>query len=271
MGPGDLARRMALLQQWMGREIAARQTVLFPDRHWPAPRSIADATVVIDPYNDKLYPSVNTNHVEHLGTSGLASRHILCEIIDLYRASDVSRFFVYLSPSRQAPDVEVWLRQFGMAKVVELSVLSRPVEAIQRPVCPFDIRVCLPAQADDLRKVVGEADDFGYSPGTVDMLGSPSFYSFLATEGGEPAASGSLYVHEGLGYLGNGKTLEPFRNQGAQSALIAARVSLAFALGCTDVVSETYRFLETSYKNLKRAGFAELYSRSIYKWEEPPT
>jgi GNAT superfamily N-acetyltransferase len=74
-------------------------------------------------------------------------------------------------------------------------------------------------------------------------------------------------VQMDFGYLGNGKTVERFRRQGAQSALIGARLELANTLGCSDAVSETYRFLESSYRNLQRAGFVELYARSIYRWE----
>lgn len=269
MTPEHLAQKLASLQQWMGSEIAARQAALYPETPWAAPRSIADATVVVDPQNDKLYPSVNPNHVEHLGTSGLASRQILAEIVDLYRSAGADRFFVYLSPSGQTEEIEAWLVESGFGKMVELSVLWRQAQVVQRPVSGFEIRICLEMHANELRQVVAEEnDDFGYSPATLDMLGTADFYTLLATEGFEPAATGSLYVHEQIGYLGNGKTLEPFRNRGAQSALIAARISLASVVGCTDAVSETYRFLETSYRNLIKAGFVDLYSRAIYKWED---
>jgi hypothetical protein len=236
------------------------------------PRLIADATVVIDPHNAKAYPSTNTNHVEHLGTSGLADRRILDEIIDLYRSSGVSRFFVYVSPSPQAAELEGWLQSAGMEKTVELSVFWRTTEGLEQPATPFDLRVCREADGDKLRQVVNaEGDPFFSNAGTVDMLGTPGFHAFLACLEDRPAAMGSLYIQKDLGYLGNGKTLEPYRRQGAQSAIIAARVALAAERGCTDVVGETYWFLESSYRNLCRAGFTELYTRPIYRWEAEPS
>jgi hypothetical protein len=155
-----------------------------------------------------------------------------------------------------------------MEKTVELSVLWRSVDSLNPFDSGFDLRLCNESDADLLRQVVAvDGDPFGYTAGTLDMLGEPRFFTVLATKCGQPAATGSLYIQNELGYLGNGKTLEVFRRQGAQNALIATRVSMAAALGCLDVVSETYRFLESSYRNLIRAGFVELYARSIYRWE----
>jgi hypothetical protein len=260
------------MQQWMGREIACRQAVLNPDKPWPLPRVIADATVVIDPLNAAEFPSANTNHVEHLGTSGLASKAILDGIIDLYRSSGVSRFFVYVSPSQQAAELEGWLMEAGMEKTVELSVSWRPVSQTGKQPTPFEVRLCKECDAELLRHVLSaDGDLFGSTAGTVDMLDQSHFYTLLASKDDAPAATGSLYIQRELAYLGNGKTLGPFRRQGAQSALIAARVDLAVELGCKEVVGETYRFLGSSYNNLVRAGFQELYSRAIYRWETGST
>ena len=100
MSPEVLAQRLASLQQWMGRGITEISPDVASSGYALAfmPRVIADATVVIDPLNTKAYPSTNCNHVEHFGTSGLAAKRILAEIIELYRCASVSRFFVYVSP-----------------------------------------------------------------------------------------------------------------------------------------------------------------------------
>lgn len=266
MNPELLAVKLASLQHWMGREIALRQTLLYPDKPWPVPRMIADASVVIDPGNSAEYPSLNPNHVEHFGTSGLAGKQILDEIIDLYRGAGCARFFVYVSPSRQAPDLERWLQSAGLEQVVELAVMWRAAEQVGNLPSPFDLRACLAEEADLLHDFVLD-DPFRSVSATLDMLGEPGFHTLVATKCGKPASTGSLYVQRDLGYLGNGKTLESYRKQGGQSALISARINLAATLGCRDVVSETYWFLPSSYDNLLRAGFEELYSRSIYRWE----
>ena len=99
------------------------------------------------------------------------------------------------------------------------------------------------------------------------MLGEPQFYTLLATKCGQPAATGSLYLQKDLGYLGNGKTMESFRRQ-SSPVWSLSRPRLQYGGGTrisADVVGETYKFLESSYRNLIRLGFVELYSRAIYR------
>jgi hypothetical protein len=36
--------------------------------------------------------------------------------------------------------------------------------------------------------------------------------------------------------------------------------------GCPILVSETLHMLEHSYRNLRRAGFAEIYEKEVYEW-----
>ena len=37
-------------------------------------------------------------------------------------------------------------------------------------------------------------------------------------------------------------------------------------LGCAVLVSETLSMLEHSYRNLRRAGFEEIYDKEVYEW-----
>ena len=55
----------------------------------------------------------------------------------------------------------------------------------------------------------------------------------MAFDGARPVAIGALAVFEGVGYLTAAATAEADRKRGAQSALIAARIDRARALGCT--------------------------------------
>ena len=88
----------------------------------------------------------------------------------------------------------------------------------------------------------------------VALTARPEFDLFLAFHGDSPVATGLLCVDGGLGYLGMAVTLPEYRGQGAQSALIAARMRRAAERGCRYVYSETYKtILAGSYRNLKRA------------------
>lgn len=101
------------------------------------------------------------------------------------------------------------------------------------------------------------------------VIGRPGWHHYLAWDGATPIAVAALHVEDGAGWLGWGGTLEAHRGRGAQSALIAARVHDAIALGCRWIVSETADDLpkkpNPSFRNLARAGFHLLYRRPSYE------
>ena len=71
---------------------------------------------------------------------------------------------------------------------------------------------------------------------------------------------------DGLGYLTFAGTVKSERRRGAQSALIAHRVAVAQALGCTRIVSRTLTMLEDSLANLQRGGFREVFEQEVYEY-----
>jgi hypothetical protein len=87
----------------------------------------------------------------------------------------------------------------------------------------------------------------------------------VAFDGDDPAATGALYVDGDVGWLSLGATLPEHRRKGAQGALLAERIRIAPALGCTALVTETGEAVEgrpsNSYRNILRAGFAEAFVR----------
>jgi GNAT superfamily N-acetyltransferase len=91
---------------------------------------------------------------------------------------------------------------------------------------------------------------------------------FVAYDGDAPAATGALYIAQGVGWLGIAATLPEYRRRGAQSALLSTRILAAAAAGCIVVVTETGELLEGkpsgSYRNILRAGFELDYVRPNY-------
>lgn len=108
----------------------------------------------------------------------------------------------------------------------------------------------------------------GFGDWLAKLPGRAGWHCFLAYAGGEPAASGSLYVHEEVGWLGIAATRPDFRRRGAQGAILAARIRRAAELGCTLVVTETGDLVDdrpsSSYRNILRAGFEPRYLRANY-------
>jgi hypothetical protein len=88
----------------------------------------------------------------------------------------------------------------------------------------------------------------------------------MAFDGSRPVAIAALCMFEDIGYLMAAATVESDRMRGAQQALTAARAAQAERLGCAVLVSETLSMLEHSHRNLRRAGFEEIYDKEVYEW-----
>ena len=85
---------------------------------------------------------------------------------------------------------------------------------------------------------------------------------FVAIVNGVPAACGSLNLVDGVGWLGGAATLQEFRGQGLQQALLVYRLHLAHKLGC-DFAACTAVPDGQSARNLERLGFQLLYTQTV--------
>ncbi len=117
-------------------------------------------------------------------------------------------------------------------------------------------------QIESARDYLGET----MWPEYVRLAGKEGFFHYMAFEEDRPVAIAALAVFEDLGYLMAAATAESHRRRGAQQALIAKRIERAEQAGCSLQVSETLYILEHSYRNLRRAGFREVYEKEVYEW-----
>jgi ribosomal protein S18 acetylase RimI-like enzyme len=126
-------------------------------------------------------------------------------------------------------------------------------------------------RAEDFGRVVAGAFQMPdwTIPLAANVVGRPNWSCCVAYAGDTPAGAGSLFVHEGVGWLGFGATLPAFRGRGAQSAILAARIEDARRQGCSLVVTETGELQKgrasASYRNILRAGFREAGVRPNYR------
>ncbi|HMJ16195.1 MAG TPA: GNAT family N-acetyltransferase [Polyangiaceae bacterium] len=94
------------------------------------------------------------------------------------------------------------------------------------------------------------------------------WYCFLARDAGRAIAAASLFVDGDVGYLQAAATSAECRGRGAQSALIAHRLRLAFSLGCRTLYTETGVAIpgepNPSERNLLRFGFKPLAVRQNF-------
>jgi GNAT superfamily N-acetyltransferase len=96
-------------------------------------------------------------------------------------------------------------------------------------------------------------------------VGRSGWTCFMAFDGETPIATAALFVDGSSGWLGIGATLPSYRRQGAQSALLAARISRAAKEGVRILTTETGvphpGEPGPSYGNIQRAGFGIAYLR----------
>jgi GNAT superfamily N-acetyltransferase len=89
-------------------------------------------------------------------------------------------------------------------------------------------------------------------------------FPFLAEAGGHAIAAGALTIHEGVALLAGASTRPGARGQGAQSALLEARLRYAVEKGC-DLAMMAAQPGSASQRNAERNGFRIAYTRA--KWE----
>jgi GNAT superfamily N-acetyltransferase len=102
------------------------------------------------------------------------------------------------------------------------------------------------------------------------LVGLPGWHCFLAWSGrDEPAGCGALYLEGRLAWLGMAATRPSHRRQGAQIAVLLARIEAARALGADALYTETGAAAADgpgpSYRNILRAGFRESYLRANWQ------
>ena len=96
----------------------------------------------------------------------------------------------------------------------------------------------------------------------------PRMVSFLVERDGEPIATGSLAIHEGVALLAGASTIPARRGLGAQALLLAARLEEARRRGC-ELAMMVATPGSTSQRNAERRGFRVAYTRSKWRLHRP--
>lgn len=95
-------------------------------------------------------------------------------------------------------------------------------------------------------------------------LAHPDSMCVIAEAGGAPIATGAMFIHDGVALLAGATTVPEARRQGAQLALLDARLQFAQAAGC-DVAMMGAAPGSASQRNAERHGFRVAYTRT--KWQ----
>lgn len=153
---------------------------------------------------------------------------------------------------------------------VELSaVLYQPVAAPPPAASPVTTRIIAADEVDLWANTAAggwseypELGDFIREIGRV-TASAKGTAPFLAELDGRPIATGALAMHDGVAILAGASTIPSARNQGAQRALLDARLRHAAQNGC-DLAMMAALPGSTSQRNAERRGFRVAYTR--IKW-----
>lgn len=256
-----LALKIKRLAAWLDR--AWQPAGFVAKQHDGAP--FGRCYVTIDPDRQAQYASANRNRVHLCGREEDLRAEGLTRLIDEFAAAGVKRFFIWLSPGPDMDAVRRWLAETGFVPRVQWTRYPTLVrETLEPPPFRSDL-VVREARSSDLAAAHAAVGDMMWGE-YERSFGQDGFSHFMAFDGTRPVAIAALAVFEQLGYLTLATTAEGDRKRGAQSALIAARIAKARALGCTVVVTETLTMLEHSLRNLERAGFRVAYEKEVYEW-----
>lgn len=173
-------------------------------------------------------------------------------------------FYAGVAPAARPADLPRWLLARGLQPGWGWMIFCRGVA--DPPVAQTALRlvdVSTPQERAAFARVVRTS--YGLPEAIEPSLASVSdngWHCFLALDGDDPAGAAAVFVTDSTGYLGLAGTLPEHRGQGAQSALMAARIRRARDVGCDLVVTETGERREdrpsNSYRNILRAGFTEV-------------
>jgi GNAT superfamily N-acetyltransferase len=223
--------------------------------------------VTIDPDRQGTAASANLNRVYLCGTESGMTPEGLDHLIELFTAEGVKRFFVWLSPGPDMDRVRGWLKERGLSRVrwTGYPTLCREGHSPVQFRTDLEIREVGTAEIEAAREQLGET----LWPEYARSAGTDNFFHYMAFDGKRPVAVAALCVFEDLGYLMAASTAETHRKRGAQQALIAERIKRAEKIGCSILVSETLTMLEHSLRNLRGAGFQDVYEKEVYQWNAP--
>jgi GNAT superfamily N-acetyltransferase len=244
--------------------------------HLAAPADAAGALGLSMRNLDGILVSVAThgnilvNRTLGLGIRNPATRDEVAEIRRLYHSAGVARYFVHASDVAEPCPISAMLEAAGLVRDRAWMKFARGSVPVEEPDVDLEIREIGVEHASDFGRIA--ATGFGLPEAAWDipaaLVGRPGWHMFMSFDGGEPAGTGALFVDNGVAWTEWGATDPAFRRRGSQSALLARRVNLAVARGCTLIGTCTGEQVageeQHSYRNIQRAGFTEIGLRHNY-------
>ncbi len=209
------------------------------------------------------------NRVLGLGLERPATERQLDEIAGFFDEFGVD-YAISPHPLARPRELRLWLDERGFHTGYAWAKFERGIEE------PPDVETDLRVEEVGVDRAADFGDVFVRAYGTPELFrdwaaclpGRDGWRCFVAYDRETPAATGAVFVRDGVGWFGLAGTLPEFRRRGAQNAILSARVRAAGAAGAKTLVTETGERVEgkmsNSYRNIERSGFEFRYVRPNY-------
>ena len=195
------------------------------------------------------------------------SEEDLARLEEFFAARGASVFHE-VSPMAPPETLEVLARR-DYRPVEMTSILYQPIEPRQsdsrivtRRIAAGEEELWSATAAEGWKSESPDLAGFIYDMGRV-LAAARGTHAFLAELDGRPIAAGAVTIHEGIALLAGASTITSERRQGAQKALLEARLRFAAEQGC-DLAMMGAAPGSASQRNAQRQGFRIAYTR--VKW-----
>ena len=166
-------------------------------------------------------------------------------------------------------DVYALLARRGYTPIELSTVLYQPIDAATRIASNPALRVRQAQPHEAVQYGIVAAQGWSEHPEVMPYIQGFAKLSlacatcFFAERDGEPIATAALFMHNGTALLAGASTVPAGRRQGAQNALLDARLQTAASNGC-DLAMMVAAPGSASQRNAERQGFRIAYTRT--KW-----
>jgi len=229
---------------------------------------LGDALLLVSCDSDSLM----FNRVIGLGERVPASEELIATIIERYGRLGAKHYLVHAGAYARPTRLGRKLQQQGLAAYRRSWVkLIRPAVSCAAPETRVTVRDAHLADAALLASIVGPAFDLTQSEAEIfaHLIERPRWRVFIAELDGVIAGVGGMFVDGALAYQAFAATRPSMRCNGAQRALLHARIAAAVDARCEHIATETGFPLTAdepspSYHNMLWAGFRPLSIRDNY-------
>ena len=224
----------------------------------------------VDPLMMTSLDMLMFNRVAGLGVVTPATEEILDAAIERFRAAQVPRFFLDISPAARPIHLTDWIAGRGLSIFNNWVKLTRPVEPTPTAHTGARIEEIGPEHAEDFGRIIQIV--FGLPERMLgwaaSLVGRPGRRHFMAFQHNKPVGTGAFFFEGEWAEFGYAAVLPEARGQSIQAALIAARIRAARESGCRwismETAEETLEKPSYSLRNARKMGFEVAYLRPNY-------